>query len=76
VGILDALSDTEYWLHWTQHFGPISGYEAKLEQPRERYLMTAFAIAATWARRRRPARSRAWTSRWPSSTNDTSRKRP
>jgi TnpA family transposase len=42
VEILDALSDTEHWLHWTQHFGPISGYEAKLEQPRERYLMTTF----------------------------------
>jgi hypothetical protein len=42
VEILDALSDTEHWLHWTQHFGPISGYEAKLAQPHERYLMTTF----------------------------------
>jgi hypothetical protein len=47
VEILDALSDTEHWLHWTQHFGPISGYEAKLEQPRERYLMTAFCYGCT-----------------------------
>ena len=42
VGILDALADTEHWLGWTRHFGPVSGFEAKLERPRERYLATAF----------------------------------
>jgi hypothetical protein len=25
--ILDAFADTEYWLNWTRHFGPISGLE-------------------------------------------------
>jgi hypothetical protein len=25
VGILDVLADTEEWLNWTRHFGPISG---------------------------------------------------
>ncbi len=42
VGILDALSDTEHWLHWTQFFGPLSGHDAKLEHPRQRYLLTTF----------------------------------
>jgi TnpA family transposase len=42
VDIIDALSDTDHWLNWTRHFGPISGHDAKLDQPRERYLITAF----------------------------------
>jgi hypothetical protein len=42
VDIVDALSDTDHWLNWTRHFGPISGHDAKLENPRERYLITAF----------------------------------
>lgn len=42
VGIVDALSDTEHWLNWTKHFGPISGLDAKLSNPRERYLIAAF----------------------------------
>jgi TnpA family transposase len=42
VGILEALSDTEEWLNWTRHFGPISGNDSKLENPAERYLVTTF----------------------------------
>ena len=42
VGILEALADTEHWLGWTRHFGPVSGFEAKLDRPRERYLATTF----------------------------------
>ena len=42
IGIVDALSDTDHWLNWTKHFGPISGLDAKLNNPRERYLITAF----------------------------------
>jgi len=42
VGILDALADTEHWLGWSRHFGPISGFETKLDKPRERYLATTF----------------------------------
>jgi TnpA family transposase len=42
VGILEALADTEHWLGWTRHFGPISGFETKLNRPRERYLATTF----------------------------------
>ncbi len=42
VGILDALLDTEHWLGWTKSFGPISGLDAKLTNPSERYILTAF----------------------------------
>ena len=40
--ILDVLSDTEHWLHWTAPFGPISGFDARLNEPRLRYLATTF----------------------------------
>jgi len=40
--LLDILCNTEHWLHWTRHFGPASGSEPKLEQPRERYILTTF----------------------------------
>jgi TnpA family transposase len=42
VQILDALADTENLLNWTKSFGPLSGHEAKIEKPRERYLVAAF----------------------------------
>jgi TnpA family transposase len=42
VPILDALADTENLLHWTRFFGPLSGLETKLGQPRERYLLASF----------------------------------
>ena len=40
--LLDILSETDHWLRWTRHFGPLSGFEAKLDQPRERYVTTTF----------------------------------
>ena len=42
TALLDVLADTEYWLHWTQFFGPLSGHEPKLEDPVARYLATVF----------------------------------
>jgi hypothetical protein len=42
TNLLDVLRDTEYWLHWTRFFGPISGHEAKLDDPLSRYLATTF----------------------------------
>jgi TnpA family transposase len=42
IPILDALADTENLLRWTRFFGPLSGLETKLEQPRERYLLASF----------------------------------
>src|SRR5262249_42894139 len=43
INLLDVLADTERWLNWTRYFGPLSGYEAKLDNPMERYLATVFA---------------------------------
>lgn len=42
VQILDALADTENLLNWTRSFGPLSGHEAKIDKPRERYVVAAF----------------------------------
>jgi hypothetical protein len=42
VNLLDVLIDTEKWLNWTRHFGPLSGYETKLDDSVFRYLMTVF----------------------------------
>ncbi len=40
--IVDILTDTEHWLHWTAAFGPLSGFEARLTSPRHRYVTTTF----------------------------------
>lgn len=40
--IVEVLADTEHWLNWTQRFGPLSGFEARLGLPRERYVTTTF----------------------------------
>jgi hypothetical protein len=42
LGVLDALTQTAHWLGWTRFFGPISGHEAKLDDPLARYLATVF----------------------------------
>lgn len=42
INIIDILTDTDHWLDWTTHFGPLSGHEAKIENPRERYIATTF----------------------------------
>ena len=42
VGILDVIADTENWLGWSNVFGPLSGHDAKLEDPRGRYVTTTF----------------------------------
>ncbi len=40
--ILDMLTDTEHWLHWTSPFSPIAGHETKLEDAVVPYLTTVF----------------------------------
>ncbi len=42
ISILDVLLRTEQWLNWTRFFTPLSGHEAKLDDPLARYLATAF----------------------------------
>jgi TnpA family transposase len=41
--VLDVLWDTNEEVHWTRHFGPISGSDPKLAHPDERYVITSFA---------------------------------
>lgn len=41
VMILDILADCELLLEWTRFFGPLSGFESRLENPRERYVTLA-----------------------------------
>ncbi len=77
AGVLEALADTEHWLGWTRHFGPVSGFEAKLDRPRERYLATVFCYGCGLAQVRQRGPSRAWTAgTWPSPTSATSQRRP
>ena len=47
VEILDTLVDTEHWLNWTRFFGPLSGHDAKLDKPRERYVLATFCYGCS-----------------------------
>ncbi len=40
--LTDVLCAGEHWTKWSRHLGPLSGSEPKLQNPRERYLVTAF----------------------------------
>lgn len=40
--VLNILWQTEQWLNWTKHFGPLSGLDSKIDDPRERYVIAAF----------------------------------
>lgn len=40
--VLNILWETDQWLNWTKHFGPISGLDTKIDNPRERYVITSF----------------------------------
>lgn len=42
INILDALADTQYWLNWTEPFGPISGHDSKIENVEDRYVINTF----------------------------------
>jgi len=70
VGVLEALADTEHWLGWTRHFGPVSGFEAKLERPANATSRPSSATAAALAQARRRGPLMAWTAGiWPSPTS-------
>ena len=45
--LLDILVNVEHLTKFTQHFGPASGSEPKLERAAERYLLTIFAIGSS-----------------------------
>ncbi|HEX9868214.1 MAG TPA: transposase, partial [Candidatus Tectomicrobia bacterium] len=40
--LIEVLTDTEHWLHWTAAFGPLSGFESRLGSPQQRYVTTTF----------------------------------
>lgn len=42
--VLDALANIEHWIHFTRHFGLLSGNESKIKELPERYLTTIFAM--------------------------------
>jgi hypothetical protein len=41
--LMDILCNVEHWVNWSRHFGPASGSDPKLKNPRERYILTTFA---------------------------------
>src|SRR5947209_1722827 len=44
--VLDVLWDTNEEVHWTRHFGPISGSDPKLAHAVERYVIASFAYGS------------------------------
>lgn len=42
ASILDVLTETEQWLDLHKFFGPLSGFEAKIDDPRKRFITTLF----------------------------------
>lgn len=42
INILDMLAETERWLDLHKLFGPLSGFEAKIDEPRKRFITTLF----------------------------------
>lgn len=42
MSIVDVLTETEQWLDLHRFFGPLSGFEAKIDDPRKRFISTLF----------------------------------
>jgi hypothetical protein len=40
--VIDVLCNVAHWTGWARHFGPLSGSDPKLDNPTERYILTAF----------------------------------
>jgi TnpA family transposase len=40
--VIDVLCNVAHWTGWNRHFGPLSGSDPKIENPGERYILTAF----------------------------------
>jgi hypothetical protein len=38
-----VLCNVAHWTGWNRHFGPLSGSDPKIENPEERYILTAFS---------------------------------
>ena len=44
--ILHALLTTDHWINWTRFFGPISGLDAKIDEPAAKYVATVFCYGS------------------------------
>ena len=76
IDLIDALADTEHWLNWTRHFGPVSGFDAKVDRPRERYVATAFCYGCKLGPSQAARAMKTWIAgRSPWSTSATSPRR-
>jgi hypothetical protein len=42
--IIDTLANVAYWTDWPQRFGPVSGFDPKMPDVVERYILTAFCF--------------------------------
>src|ERR1700740_1776353 len=42
LSILNLLTETEQWLDLHKLFGPLSGFDAKIDDPRKRFITTLF----------------------------------
>ena len=40
--VIEILCDAAHWTGWTRHFGPLSGSDAKIDEPIARYVATTF----------------------------------
>lgn len=40
--VIEILCDAAHWTGWTRHFGPLSGSDAKIDEPTARYIATTF----------------------------------
>ncbi len=43
--LLEIMADVQHWLSWCKSFGPLSGFEAKLEDATLRQMLTVFAYS-------------------------------
>jgi len=46
LSLLDALADTARWLNWPRYFGPLSGFDARIDDPLAKYLAVVFCYGA------------------------------
>ncbi|SOZ74199.1 hypothetical protein CBM2615_U80002 [Cupriavidus taiwanensis] len=44
ISILDVLTETEQWLNLHKLFGPLSGFDGELDDPRKRVIRTVFLL--------------------------------
>lgn len=44
--MMEILCNVEHWVNYTKHFGPLSGSEPKLKNPKERYIILTFGYGS------------------------------